>query len=321
MPLRPLLRLTVPLVGRLDRPKPGATVEERRAADAASPLGMRTLSRRSRKPVAERDHAVPVEGGSIRVRVYTPVAAVASADGPLGVHVYFHGGAFWLSTVDDYDPLCRWYAAEAGCVVVSAEYRLAPEYKYPTQPEDCYAALLWTVANAELLGVDTARVSVGGTSAGGSLAAAVTMMARDRGGPSLVLQVLEIPALDCTLSGASVQEFASGYVLTRAAMDEAVEFYLADPAQAYEPYASPLLAEDLSGLPPALVLTAEYDPLRDDGESYGTRLRAAGVPVEIRRYRGHIHGSFYITRFMPSARRASAAAVAALRRAHGRGRG
>ena len=252
------------------------------------------------------------------VRTYRPAesSAVPSGD-PLPAHVYFHGGAFWLSTIDEYDQLCRWYAAEAECVVVSVEYRLAPEHKFPTQPEDCYAGLLWTVDQADSLGIDTSRLSIGGTSAGGSLAAAVSLMARDRGGPRLVFQLLEIPALDCTMSQPSIQEFATGYVLTRAKMDEAIGFYLADPKQALDGYASPFLADDVSGLPPALIMTSEYDPLRDEGERYGLRLRAAGVPVEIRRYRGHIHGSFYMTRLLPSARRASAAGVAALRRAYG----
>ncbi len=272
---------------------------------------MRTLFRRTSAAITTTDHIVPVDDGEITVRVYRPAAG-----GSLPAHVYIHGGAFWLGSVAEYEPLCRWYADKARCVVVSVEYRLAPEHKFPTQPEDCYAALAWTAGHAEMLGIDPRRLSIGGTSAGGSLAAAVTLMARDRGGPQLIFQLLEIPATDCTMSQPSIDLFANGYLLTRAAMQEAVRFYLADPTQATEPYASPMLAPDLSRLPPALILTAEYDPLRDEGELYGERLRAAGVPAVVRRYPGHIHGSFFATRLLPSSRRCIDDASVALQMAH-----
>jgi acetyl esterase len=293
--------------------KPGATLAERRAAEANSALSMRTLTRAPRAgKVLSSNHVVSVQGGEITVRLYRPDTGNA-----LPVHVFIHGGSFWKGSIDEYDPLCRWYASSVGCAVASVEYRLPPEHPYPTPPEDCYAALCWVVEHATALGLDASRVSIGGVSAGGALAAAVTLMARDRGGPSIIFQLLEIPVTDTTLSQPSIEAFGTGYLLTRAELAEGYGFYLSDPAQAREPYASPLLSEDLSGLPPAFIMTAEYDPLRDEGEAYARRLQESGVPVRLRRYEGHLHGSIYITRLMPSAREAIADAVAALRTAHG----
>jgi acetyl esterase len=165
----------------------------------------------------------------------------------------------------------------------------------------CYSALLWTVAHADELQIDPSRVSIGGGSAGGDLAAVVAMMARDRDGPPLVLQVLDIPVTDLTMSCPSVVENGEGYLLTREAIEQYVDLYLEDPSDAKNPYASPLLAEDLSGLPPAIVMTAEFDPLRDEGEAYAARLAAAGVPVTHRRWLGHVHGSSGMTGLLTSA--------------------
>ena len=257
------------------------------------------------------DHVVPVDGGEITVRVYTP-----AGDGPFPGHVYFHGGGFWLGALDQFDNVCSELAAGAECVVVSVDYRLAPEHKFPTAPEDCYAALLWTFEHAAALGIDPGRVSIGGGSAGGNLTAVVALMARDRGGPSLVLQVLEIPVTDLTMSSPSIAENGEGYLLTKAAMEQYRDFYLADPGDAKDPYASPLLADDLSGLPPALVTTAEFDPLRDEGEAYAARLAEAGVPVTQRRFEGHVHGSGSMTSLVPSAREWRDATIDALRNAY-----
>src|SRR5207253_308870 len=192
------------------------------------------------------DHRVKVEGGDITVRVYTPHGAA-----PFPAHLYIHGGGFWMGAVEQFDSGCRHTAEGAGCVVASVDYRLAPEHAFPTAPEDCYAALLWLVAHAAELGVDTTRISVGGGSAGGNLAAVVALMARDRGGPPLVFQVLEIPVTDMTMSHPSVDENGEGYILTKDAMVQCVGYYLRTPADAKNPYASPLFADDLSGLPPA----------------------------------------------------------------------
>lgn len=316
MAVRPLLRVLIWLNDAFGADNPHAALAERRAAEAKSPLSMRTLTQTPRAgQVSGSDHVISVHGGEITIRLYRP--DTANALKALPVHVFIHGGSFWKGSVDEYDPLCRWYAFSVGCAVASVEYRLPPEYPYPTPPEDCYAALCWVVENATSLGLDASRVSVGGVSAGGALAAAVALMARDRGGPSINFQLLEIPVTDTTLSQPSTETFGVGYLLTRAELVEGYGFYLSDPAQAHEPYASPLLAADLSGLPPALIMTAEYDPLRDEGEAYARRLQESGVPTQLRRYEGHVHGSIYITRWMPSAGKAIADAVAALRTAHG----
>jgi acetyl esterase len=232
----------------------------------------------------------------------------------LALHLYFHGGGFWLGTLDQSDSSCRRLAAASDRVVVSVDYRLAPESKFPVQVEDCYAALCWAVENATVLGIDRDLVSVGGGSAGGALAAAVALMARDRGGPMLRFQLLEIPVTDLTMSQPSIAENAHAPVLTRTGIAQYVSYYLADPKDATHPYASPLLAPDLTGLPPALVTTAEFDPLRDEGEAYARRLEEAGVPVRVIRLEGHFHGSYTMSKLIPDEAEAySQAIVAALR--------
>ena len=284
---------------------------QRRAASARALLQMHTVTARGSWSVRTVDHQVPVTGGEILVRSYRPAAAPETR---LPVLVYLHGGAFWLGSVAEYDPLCRWYAGAVGCVVVSVDYRLAPEHRYPTAPEDSYAALLWVVEHAAELGVDPSRLGVGGFSAGGNLAAVLTLMARDRGGPAIAFQVLESPVVDLTMSQPSTVQFATGFGLTRDKMVEGYGFYLADAAQAGEAYASPLLADNLSRLPPAYIRTAEYDPLRDEGEAYALRLTESGVHAEVRRVPGHVHASVYLTRALPSARRALDQTAAAIRR-------
>lgn len=201
-------------------------------------------------------------------------------------------------------------------MVAAVDYRLAPENHYPTAPEDCYAALCWLVEHAGHLGIEPGAVSVGGESAGANLATVVCLMTRDRGGPALVFQLLEVPTTDLTLSQPSVSELATGYGLTRQGMEAYAANYLEDPAQATEPYASPLFAPDLQGLPAAWVLTCEFDPLRSEGEAYAQRLADAGVPTEHRALAGHTHGSFGWTRVTASARQYQRDAAAALRAAH-----
>jgi acetyl esterase len=249
----------------------------------------------SRPPLgSEIDHRVPVDGGEITVRVYTPEGA-----GPFPGYVYFHGGGFWMGALGLFDSECRGIASDAGCVVASVDYRLAPEAKVPVPVEDCYTAFLWVVAHAADLKVDPGRIVVGGASAGGNLGAAVALLARDRSGPPIVLQVLEIPVTDLTMSQPSVKENGVGYLLTEEGIIDFTAKYLADPADAANPYASPLLADDLSGLPPALVTTMELDPLRDEGEAYARRLAEAGVPVEHTRWNGHFHGSTTMAAVVP----------------------
>jgi acetyl esterase len=268
------------------------------------------------EPVAATtEHAISVAGGEIATRVYTPFGA-----GPHPAFVHFHGGGFVFGTIDSLvnDAKCAHICRAAACVVVTVEYRLAPEFRFPTAPEDCYAALQWTVANATHLGIDPERVAVGGESAGGNLAAAVALMARDRDGPQPVLQLLEVPVTDVSDTAPghpSVALFAEGFGLDKVSMDDFSRAYLADPADGANPYASPLRASDLAGVAPAHLLTAEYDILRDSGEAYARRLEQAGVRTTLRRCSGHTHGSAALWQTWKPARAWMDDAVAALRRA------
>ena len=261
---------------------------------------------------AVAEHHVPVAAGEIRVRVYTPSGA-----GPHPVFLHFHGGGFVFGTIDSVfnDAKCAHICMRAACVVATVEYRLAPEHRFPTAVEDCYAALCWIVEHAALLDVDAGRVAVGGESAGGNLAAAVALMSRDHGAPALALQLLEVPVTDVSEGFAvqpSVGLFADGYGLDRAAMEEFNRSYLTDIADGLHPYASPLLAPDLGGVALAHVLTAEFDVLRDGGEAYARRLEEAGVETVLHRGLGHTHGSSGLWQEWRPARAWMDEAVAAL---------
>jgi acetyl esterase len=316
VPLDPILE---PMVAAMrDRPPldPALPVEERRRAmHAVMEQSFVALAEPGPEVGSVRDVPVTVDGGQITVRVYSPPAAAGAP--PFPAHLYLHGGGWWLGTLDHFDATCRELCAGAGCVVVSVDYRLAPEDRFPTAPEDCYRALQWVFSQAGSLGVDRGRVSVGGASAGGNLTAVVALMARDRGGPPLVLQVLEIAATDFTFSSPSMVANDDRYGLTRQSLHEMRDQYLGDPALATHPYASPSFAEDLSGLAPALVMTAELDPLRDEAEEYGARLRNAGVPCEVHRADGLFHGAQMLTAILPAARAHRDTVIEALRKAYG----
>jgi acetyl esterase len=247
--------------------------------------------------------------GDVPVRIYRP-----EGTGPFPLLVWFHGGGWVIGSVQGGDATCRRLAAGAGAVVVSVEYRLAPEYPFPAAPEDCYAATVWAVAHAGELGADPARVAVGGDSAGGNLAAVIAMMARDQGGPSLRFQLLVYPVTDALSTYPSYIENGEGYLLTSDTMRWFIGHYLGE-ADPKDPLASPIYAPDLSGLPPALVLTAEYDPLRDEGEAYGKLLEMAGVPTAVRRFDGQIHGFFGFAAVFPAALEGVGIAAEAVREA------
>jgi acetyl esterase len=267
------------------------------------------------EPVARvENRTIPGPGGEIPVRVYTP-----EGKGPFGALIYFHGGGWVVGDLDMTDQPCRMLTRAANCVTVSVNYRLAPEDKFPAGPEDCYAAANWTAANAAALNVDPARLAVGGTSAGATLAAAVTLMARDRRAPRLAYQLLVYPATTSALTTASHREFSSDgyYVLSRADMEWFWGHYLAGEADRTNPYACPAQAKTLRGLPPAFVITAEFDPLRDEGEAYAARLREEGVPSALKRYDGVTHGFFGMPAQLEKAKVAIADAAAALRVAIG----
>ncbi len=231
------------------------------------------------------DLVAPGPAGEIPLRLYDPVGS-----GPLPMIVYFHGGGWVIGGIDTHEGYCRALANAAQMIVVSVDYRLAPEHPYPAAAEDSYAATAWLAAQAESLGGDASRMAVAGDSAGGNLAAVVALMARDREGPELKMQVLIYPIVDHDFDTDSYLRNMSGYHLTRDAMMWFWDNYAPENSQRVEPYASPLRAVDLSNLPAALVMTAEYDPLADEGIAYARRLQAAGVAVQLKEYPGTIHG-------------------------------
>ena len=231
------------------------------------------------------DRTIPGVTRELSVRVYTP-----SGERPLPAMVFFHGGGWVIGDLETHDALCRSLANSSGNVIVAVDYPLAPENKFPVAVEECYAAAKWVADHARDLAADPARIGVGGDSAGGNLAAVVTLLARERGGPPLAYQMLIYPALDMTMAMPSVQENGVGYFLTSEDMVLFCNQYIRVASDKVNQLVSPLLAPDLTGLPPAVIVTAEFDPLRDEGEAYGERLRQAGVPVALRRYDGMIHG-------------------------------
>jgi len=237
-------------------------------------------------PVAEvRDLTMPGPGGPIPLRLYRPVA-----DKALPVLVFFHGGGWVVGNIETHDTVCRHLAVRAECAVVSVDYRMGPEHRFPAAVEDCVAATDWVAANAAALGADPARIAVGGDSAGGNLAAVVSLIARDRGHPRLSYQLLIYPATDAGMSHPSIDRFAEGYLLTRSTMRWFYDQYLRGPGDAGDWRVSPLRAPDLKGVAPAYVLTAGYDPLCDEGDAYAHRLASAGIAVRHRRIDDQIHG-------------------------------
>jgi len=265
------------------------------------------------EPVAEvQNRTVPGPGGPIAVRVYRPVVKET-----LPALIYFHGGGFVICSLDTHDRECRNLANASGCAVISVDYRLAPENKYPSAVEDAYAATQYVAEHAAEFGIDPQRIGVGGDSAGGNLATVVATLARDRGGPPLKFQLLIYPLVDFADNSPSMQQYAKDYFLTRESMDWFTDCYLSNRAAGLEPTASPMNATDVRGLPPAMILTAEYDPLRDQGEAYARKLQSAGVPVELKRYDGMIHAFFSFSGVIETAKVALADGAAALRRALG----
>jgi len=245
--------------------------------------------------------------------VYRP-AGVASGTA-LPVLVFYHGGGWVIGDLDTHDVQCRQITAEAGITVVAVDYRLAPEHKFPAAVDDAWAATRWVVAHASELGVDARRVAVAGDSAGGNLAAVVAIMARDAGGPAIALQVLIYPVTDVGAESKSYRDFAEGYMLTRDGMRWFTNHYLKSPGEAQDWRVSPLRAASLAGLPPALVITAGFDPLRDEGAAYASRLTDAGVQVDYINYGGMIHGFMPMGKLISTGNRATSHVAASLRQA------
>jgi len=260
-------------------------IDEARAADLAAIQEAAGTG----EPVHEViDRHIPGPDGDLPVRIYRPTGATE----PLPTVVYFFGGGWTLGSIDTSDEICRHLANSVPCQVITVGYRLAPEHRFPAAVHDCYAATSWIAANAGELGADRGRLVVAGDSAGGNLAAVVALLACQRGGPDLAAQVLVYPNTDYRGDTKSMRDNDDDALFNRRSVAWYWSHYLATPEDGLDPLVSPLLAEDLSALPPALVITAEYDPLRDEGEQYAMRLRAAGVPVVATRYPGMVHGFF-----------------------------
>ncbi len=249
--------------------------------------------------------------GAIPARFYVPGGLPGGAPAPL--LVFFHGGGWVLGDLDTHDGLCRFLAAAAGTTVLSIDYRLAPEHPFPAAVEDSWAAYSWVAENAAALGADPARIAVGGDSAGGNLAAVVSLLARGAGAPMPAMQLLIYPVTDSAGELPSRRLFEGGFMLTKEDMDLFESHYLPPGTDAHDPRVSILEIEDLSGLPPAYVTTAGFDPVRDEGEAYALRMRAAGVQVALRRHPGLIHGFANDTAISRTARGAMLEAAGALR--------
>ncbi len=271
-----------------------------------------------REDVAKQDRAVPGPEGApeVPIRIYRPRAA---ASGPRPCVFEIHGGGFMMGSIEMMDPWCQSVASGIGAVVVSVEYRLAPEHPFPAGLEDCYAALRWTAEQSAALGIDAARLALAGQSAGGGLAAATALLARDRGGPRLCFQLLEIPELDDRLDTPSMLAFHDTPLWNRPNAVWSWRHYLGPEHRGeVSPYAAPARAKDLSGLPPAYLSTMEFDPLRDEGIDYALRMLQAGVSVELHSYPGTFHGSALLASAAVS-RRNAAEVIEVLRRRLGGG--
>jgi acetyl esterase len=278
MPLDPEVKAYIDeLMAVGAKPVNQMTVDEaRRVAEERAPM----LFGPAEEVANVRDLDIPGSAGDVRVRLYEP------APGPLPMLVYFHGGGWVTGSLQTHDGVCRSLANRAGCAVVAVDYRMAPEHRFPAAVEDAWAAVVWAAAQ------DPPALAVGGDSAGGNLAAVMALRARDSGGPPLALQLLVYPVTDHDLETASYLENADGFVLTRESMRWYWDHYLPEAGARAHEHASPLRATSLEGVAPAVVLTCQYDPLRDEGEAYAQRLAEAGVPVICRRYDGLVHGVY-----------------------------
>ena len=274
-----------------------------------------TASSRKAEPLriaSIEERLVPGPGGATRLRLYRPLQSTA----PMPVIVYFHGGGHVIGSLDTHDFVARNLCGGTGAIVASVDYRMGPEHKFPAAVDDCFAALQWVHANAASLGADPDRIGVHGDSAGGNLAAVAALLARDAGGPQLRLQSLVYPVTDYRLASESYNKYANGYgILTRDAMVWFRDHYLRRPEDANDWRASPIRAADLAGVAPAIVITAEFDVLHDDGERYADALRRAGVPVEYKEFPGMIHAFFGMVPAVDDAMNAQRMVWAAFKRA------
>ena len=274
--------------------------------DQIDPKAYREMESRSllmaqpQEPIAKTgDFTIPLDGRDIRVRFYYP-----TEEGPMPALVYYHGGGWVIGSLETHDSVCRALANHAGCAVFSVDYRLAPESKFPAAVHDAYDSLVWIANHASDLGILPDRIAVGGDSAGGNLAAVACLIAKERKGPRIAHQLLFYPSTGFTELLPSLEENAEGYMLTGEMMEWFRKQYLNNEEENLHPYFAPVVVEDLSGLPPATILTAQFDPLRDVGRAYADKLRANGVETSYKNYEDLIHGFTNFLGFVPSARKA-----------------
>ena len=300
-------QLVLALAARAGRPR----IESLPPAQARQETVRKALALRGPQPELPRTEQleIPGRGGPIPARLHAPDAE----PGGTGLLVYYHGGGWVIGDLDTCDSVCRFLVREAGVAVLSVDYRLAPEHRFPAAVEDAVSALGYAFERASYLGADPGRIAVGGDSAGGNLAAVAAQAARAGDAPQPAFQLLIYPVCDLSEKRPSYHSFNDGFLLTEAEMDWFRDHYLPDPGAERDPRVSPLLAEDLSGLPPAYIATAGFDPLRDEGEEYARRLSEAGVPMALRRHEGLLHSYANMTAVGRGAREAMLEAAAALR--------
>ena len=283
-------------------------MHERTPADArAYRAELAALNGPAPSMARSEDHTIERSDGSFQVRVLVPV------EPPAGVVVYYHGGGWVVGSIDESETLGRKLAERTSCAVVLVDYRLAPEHPYPVAVDDSYAALEWTAEHMQEIAGREVPLFVAGDSAGGNLSAVMALRARDRNGPQIAMQVLIYPVTDANFDRPSYTDPENQLLLTRDSMIWFFDHYIPDASRRSEPEASPLHADDLSGLPPAVVLTAEHDPLRDEGEEYAQRLEEAGVEVELQRHKGQMH-AFFALLMLPGSERGMQQVVKAIRR-------
>ncbi|AQQ54095.1 alpha/beta hydrolase [Planococcus lenghuensis] len=285
--------------------------------DQVSPEAMRNSNSaqftalQQKEPVDNvEDRTIQLADRELPIRIYTP-----KGEAPHPALVFYHGGGWVLGSIETHDAVCREITNLADCVVISVEYRLAPEHKFPAAAEDAYESLEWVAAHAAELGIDPDRIAVGGDSAGGNLATVACLMANEQNGPKVVHQFLLYPSAGPAFDYPSAEENAEGYLLTKDMMIWFQSHYVANEEDRNHPYLSPILAEDLKGMPPATILTAQYDPLRDIGIAFAEKLRSHGVEVFHKNYDDLIHGFANFTAYVPEARQAVAEGVEELKKA------
>jgi acetyl esterase len=292
---------------------PGPALTELPIADARAAYRMMRPAAPDIAVGAVLDRTIPGPAGPIAVRIYTP-----AGNGPFPVLLNFHGGGWVIGDLETADGVCRELCNRVGCVVVSVDYRLAPEHRFPAAVEDCLAATRWAAEHAKELNGDKTRIAVTGESAGANLAAVVCHLARDGGGPALAFQLLAYPVTDANLDTGSYRANGDGYLLTKEGMEWFWNQYCPNPKDRTNPRAAPLRANNFKGLPAALIMTAEFDPLRDEGAAYAAKMKAGGVAVDYVCFDGLIHDFLAMSRVFSASKPAMDKAVAALRNAFAR---